>query len=45
MECALRLFRSEGPWSTVRNAMHADFSWDRSVATYAELYRRRAQTT
>ena len=43
---ALRVFRAEKSWSTlVRNAMHADFSWDRSAAAYADLYRRLARPT
>jgi starch synthase len=38
---ALRAYRAEKPWGTLmRNAMHADFSWDRSAAAYADLYRR-----
>jgi starch synthase len=41
IEHALRTFRNATAWGTLtRNAMHADFSWDRSAAAYAELYRR-----
>lgn len=38
---ALYLFGSRDKWSTLmRNAMEADFSWDRSAGTYSELYRK-----
>ncbi len=41
VEHALRTFRNATAWGTLtRNAMHADFSWDRSALAYAELYRR-----
>jgi len=41
IERALRLYRKPAAWRTLmRNAMHADFSWDRSAQAYAELYRR-----
>jgi len=41
---ALRVHRTEKSWSRlVRNAMHADFSWERSAAAYADLYRHLAQ--
>jgi starch synthase len=41
IERALHVYRAEKSWSTLmRNAMHADFSWDRSAAAYADLYQR-----
>jgi len=44
VERALRAYRTATSWTTLmRNAMHADFSWDRSAAAYADLYRRLTQ--
>jgi starch synthase len=41
IERALRAYRTPTSWATLmRNAMHADFSWDRSAAAYADLYQR-----
>ena len=41
IERALRVYRTPAAWwQLVRAAMQADFSWDRSAADYAELYRR-----
>ena len=38
---ALRVYRMPASWATLmRNAMHADFSWDRSAEAYAGLYKR-----
>jgi starch synthase len=38
---ALVLFHRKKDWATVmRNAMAADFSWDRSARVYLDLYRR-----
>ena len=40
---ALALFRRRDKWTTVmRNAMAADFSWNRSAQAYLDLYRRLA---
>ncbi len=44
IERALRAYHTRKAWGAVmRNAMQADFSWDRSAAAYAELYRRVTQ--
>ena len=41
IERALRAYRTATSWTTLmRNAMHADFSWDRSAEAYADLYER-----
>ena len=41
IERALGVYRTGKSWSALmRRAMHADFSWNRSAAAYADLYRR-----
>jgi len=41
IERALRAYRTPDAWRTLmRNAMQADFSWDRSAEAYINLYRR-----
>jgi starch synthase len=41
IERGLRAYRQPARWSVfVRNAMRADFSWERSAAVYAALYER-----
>jgi starch synthase len=41
IERALRTYRTPEAWRTLmRNAMQADFSWDRSAEAYINLYRR-----
>ncbi|MFI5395618.1 MAG: glycogen synthase GlgA [Candidatus Binatia bacterium] len=43
IERALHAYRTPGTWQKlIQNAMRADFSWDRSAQTYADLYRRLA---
>ena len=38
---ALTLFHQKGEWTTLmKNAMAADFSWDRSALAYLDLYRK-----
>lgn len=38
---ALTLFRQKGEWTTLmKNAMAADFSWDRSARAYLDLYQK-----
>ena len=45
IERALRAYRTPASWSTLmRNAMHANFSWDRSAEAYANLYERLQRT-
>jgi starch synthase len=41
IERALDAYRTPAVWRTlIRNAMQADFSWDRSAQAYVDLYRR-----
>jgi starch synthase len=40
IERALRAYRTTSWTMLMRNAMHADFSWDRSAEAYADLYGR-----
>lgn len=41
IKAALQIYHQPGPWKQlVRNAMTADFSWQRSAESYMELYRK-----